>query len=118
VDRVGYPDIVQPYRPREWFVVFQPSARARSWWLRLMPVGHYKHVLAFAPIENAGVWILVNVGWDRTELAVIADADLEPVLTETLYGADVVAVPAGEMPRRRSRTSSASNPVRCGRTRS
>ncbi len=97
VDRAPFWPGAEAFRPREWFVVFQLHTRFR--WLRWMP-GRYKHVMAFAHVAEAGVWILVNVGWDRTELVVIDDADVKEILTDLLYGTDIVKVPAGGMPRK------------------
>ena len=83
--------------PSDWFVVFRPYTRLR--WLKWLPIGHHKHVMAFGWVEDAKVWIMVNVGWDRTHIAVMPDERMEAMLTEELFGADVVKVPAGE-PRR------------------
>jgi hypothetical protein len=57
-----------PQEPYKWVLVF--NTRAANWWSGLAALGHYKHVCALGPIQNSEFWILYDVQFGRTQLAI------------------------------------------------
>lgn len=56
--------------PVYWYLAF--SENGHRLWERLIP-GRFKHVLAFAPLPELGLWVFVDPGHDKTEIAVVPD---------------------------------------------
>lgn len=65
--------------PACWFLVFSEHTAVR-WW-RWMP-GRFKHVTAVAALPDVGGWLVIDPGYDRTDVALIADEGFEALVAE------------------------------------
>jgi hypothetical protein len=65
------------YRPMYWYFGF--TEKTSRWWMRALP-GRFKHVVAFTPLVSQGVWIVIDAGFDQTEIAVIPDGEADAML--------------------------------------
>lgn len=62
------------YVPVYWYLAF--STVPFRWWMKFMP-GRFKHVMAFAPLPELGLWVFIDAGHDMTEVAVVPDGEAE-----------------------------------------
>jgi hypothetical protein len=57
-----------PQEPHKWVLIF--NTKAANWWSGFLAFGHYKHVCAIGPIRRSDLWILYDVQFGRTQLAI------------------------------------------------
>jgi hypothetical protein len=65
------------YQPAYWYFAF--TEKAFRPWMRFLP-SRLKHVTAFAPLADQKLWVLVDAGYDGTEVAVFPDAEADAIL--------------------------------------
>lgn len=58
-------------QPNMWFLIF--TERRDSWWLNLLAMGRFKHVMAIGRISDQSLWVLYEVSLRRTRIAVLPD---------------------------------------------
>jgi len=79
------------FTPRFWYFSF--TRETTVWWWRWWP-GTYKHVTCFAGIPELGCWVIIDPMFDRTEIAVIPDAEAERLLNFLARpGSEVIRMP-------------------------
>jgi hypothetical protein len=83
--------------PEQWNLVFNP--RASTPWLSRLPVGHFKHVLAFAWMNEARCWLIYDVQLAATRLIMLRDGPAAlDLLAQITDGATVIAMKRAEQP--------------------
>jgi hypothetical protein len=80
---------------RRWTVVFH--RKADNWFFRLIALGHFKHVSAFAFVPELGFWAIYDVGFRRTRLTFFADTEYaKRVLEQRVKGNATVTMAVRE----------------------
>jgi hypothetical protein len=54
--------------PHKWALIF--NTKAANWWSGVLALGHFKHVCAIGQIPRSQWWVLYDVQFGRTQLAV------------------------------------------------
>jgi len=55
--------------PSDWYVVFHTRSSRR--WLSWLAMGRFKHVSAFAYVPGFKAWLIYDVQWSGTQLALL-----------------------------------------------
>lgn len=77
--------------PPLWTLVFSRETRSR--WVRWVVWGKYKHVRAYGYIPGMKAWVLYDVHFNGTSLAVVKDGDaVRAVLVEWMTNADLMRI--------------------------
>jgi hypothetical protein len=77
--------------PEQWTVAFYRTSP--YWWVRLLAVGRYKHVSAFAYVAACKVWVYYDITLFGTKIIVLPDSpDAIEWLCAQTRGADLVKV--------------------------
>lgn len=74
--------------PRRWTVVFHRKAANR--FFSLIAMGHFKHVSAFAWAPEMRVWIIYDVGFDRSRIAVLPDTEASKLLLQRIIAGNCI----------------------------
>ena len=77
--------------PGEWTVVFSPHAA--NWFFRIIALGRFKHVWAFAFLHELKTWLIYDVQYGGTRITAFPDSEhSQSVITAMIEGCDLVTV--------------------------
>jgi len=77
--------------PTLWNVVFHPVAATA--WMNRMPIGHFKHVSAFAYLAGLKGWLLYDVQLCATRIIVLPDLDESmKIIGRLTEGCDILSI--------------------------
>ena len=84
--------LLRAQEPTRWTIVFH--RKAENWFFSLIAMGRFKHVSAFAWLPDVGVWLVYDLGFRRTRIAVMPDtAESKAHLARVITGNAIITMP-------------------------
>ena len=77
--------------PTRWLLCFTRTTATR--WLNYLPIGHFRHVRAFACVPEINTWVFYDPALDRNTLQLARGEAARMLMADFMRDAEVIGMP-------------------------